>query len=136
MTGGGWAELREARSHVTPQECTALHTSSLWHEVDALLCAVQEGLWEEAELLHARELEMTAGDPAGPPEAQPRLPRVDVADIEAVISAWTGIDVQRLGQDEQSRLLQLASVLEVRGRCLLCFPRHASWKLHPSGGVA
>ena len=56
---------------------------------------------------------MTAGDPAGPPEAQPRLPRVDVADIEAVISTWTGVDVQRLGQDEQSRLLQLASVLEV-----------------------
>lgn len=77
---------------------------------------------------------MTAGDPAGPPEAQPRLPRVDVADIEAVISTWTGIDVQRLGQDEQSRLLQLASVLEVReGDVILLliidlidFPRHAA----------
>lgn len=71
---------------------------------------VQEGLWEEAELLRARELDMTASEPSGAP---PRLPRVDVADIEAVVSTWTGIDVQRLGQDEQSRLLQLASVLEV-----------------------
>ena len=70
----------------------------------------QEGLWEEAELLHQRELDMTASDFSGAP---PRLPRVDVADIEAVVSTWTGIDVQRLGQDEQSRLLQLASVLEV-----------------------
>ena len=70
----------------------------------------QEGLWEEAELLRARELDMTASEPCGAPG---RLPRVDVADIEAVVSTWTGIDVQRLGQDEQSRLLQLASVLEV-----------------------
>ena len=75
-----------------------------------LILGVQEGLWEEAELLRRRELDMTASDPSGAP---PRVPRVDVADIEAVVSTWTGIDVQRLGQDEQSRLLQLASVLEV-----------------------
>ena len=72
--------------------------------------SAQEGLWEEAELLRARELDMTASEPSGAPA---RLPRVDVADIEAVVSTWTGIDVQRLGQDEKSRLLQLASVLEV-----------------------
>ena len=64
---------------------------------------------------------MTAGDPAGAPELRPRVPRVDVADIEAVVSTWTGIDVQRLGQDEQSRLLQLENVLEVGSpAALLC----------------
>jgi len=60
---------------------------------------------------------MTAGGAAGAEGAGAGLPRVDVADIEAVVSAWTGIDVQRLGQDEKSRLLQLAAVLEARGDC-------------------
>ena len=83
-------------------------------------CArAQDGLWEEAELLRAREVGMTAGGAGGAEGPGAGPPRVDVADIEAVVSAWTGIDVQRLGQDEKSRLLQLAAVLEARGTAAL-----------------
>ncbi|KAK9833567.1 hypothetical protein WJX81_006674 [Elliptochloris bilobata] len=109
---GSRARIRAFHARRPGGTADALAALQELHEVqDAKAQAIKEDLWEEAALLHKRALDMTASDLAGAP---PRLPRVDVADIEAVVSTWTGIDVQRLGQDEQARLLQLASVLGER----------------------
>jgi ATP-dependent Clp protease ATP-binding subunit ClpC len=74
----------------------------------------QEGLFEEAALLRERELDMKARL-GGPPDQAPPLPCVDVADVEAVVSAWTGIPAERMGADDRERLLRMEPALQVGG---------------------
>lgn len=68
--------------------------------------AVKDGLFEEAVILRRREVDYRA-ELAGPSEEGSTLPVVGQADIEAIVSSWTGIPVERMDGDEQARLLQL-----------------------------
>jgi hypothetical protein len=77
--------------------------------------AVADALFEEAALLRQRELELKARL-SGAPEVAPVVPVVMAEHIEAVVSAWTGVPVERLSQDDRDRLLTLADVLQVSGR--------------------
>lgn len=43
-----------------------------------------------------------------------KVPLVTVADMEAVVSAWSGVPVQQLNADEMLRLNQLEPTLKVR----------------------
>lgn len=61
--------------------------------------------------LRARRVELS-----GSAEAGSSLPVVDIGDIEAVVSAWTGIPVERMAEDEKERLLALVRLLGP-GRC-------------------
>ena len=72
----------------------------------------QEGLFEEAALLRERELEMKARM-GGPPDQAPPLPCVGVSDVEAVVSAWTGIPAERMSADDRERLLRMEPALQV-----------------------
>ena len=42
------------------------------------------------------------------------LPAVGVAEIEAIVSGWTRIPVDRLSQEDSDRLMRLQDVLTVR----------------------
>ena len=77
----------------------------------ACACA-QEGLFEEAQLLREREVEMKARL-GGPPGQAPALPVVGAEDVEAVVSAWTGIPVDRMSADEAERLTRMEPALQV-----------------------
>lgn len=41
---------------------------------------------------------------------------VDVADIEGIVAAWTGIPVERMGEDEMGRLANLVRGAPHQGR--------------------
>ncbi|GAB4819073.1 hypothetical protein N2152v2_006119 [Parachlorella kessleri] len=79
--------------------------------MDAKEEAVQELLFEEASLLRSRELELKS-KLSGLPGEGPVVPVVTVEHIEEVVSAWTGIPVERMSQDEKARLASLADVLK------------------------
>ena len=72
---------------------------------------MQEGLFEEAGLLREREVDMKVRLGGLPHEAPP-LPCVTLADVEAVLSAWTGIPPERMGQDDRDRLSLMEPVLK------------------------
>ncbi len=74
---------------------------------------MQEGLFEEAGLLREREVDMKVRL-GGLPEDAPTVAAVTVADVEAVVSAWTGIPVQRMTQDDRERLARMEPALKVR----------------------
>ena len=109
--------------------------------------AVQDLLFEEAALLRQREVELKARL-SGVPEAAPVVPVVEAAHIEQVVSAWTGVPVERMCQDDRDRLLTLGGVLQVRGcrrgvhaacrrgglagRLASCGPRCAATQPRPS----
>lgn len=76
--------------------------------------ASQEGLFEEAGLLRDRELDMKVRL-GGLPHEAPQLPCVTLADVEAVLSAWTGIPPERMGQDDRDRLSVMEPALKVGG---------------------
>jgi hypothetical protein len=65
---------------------------------------------------------------AGPPESGSSLPVVDTPDIEAVVAAWTGLPVERMGQDEKEKLVGLVSgtttVATSAGRMWGCSCQH------------
>jgi ATP-dependent Clp protease ATP-binding subunit ClpC len=75
--------------------------------------AVQDSLFEEAALLRQRELDLKSRL-SGVPEAAPVVPVVDAAHIEQVVSAWTGVPVERMSEDDRDRLLTLADALKDR----------------------
>ena len=77
--------------------------------------AARDGLFEEAALLRSRELELKGKLTGEAEDAGVVVPVVTSAHIEAVVSAWTGIPLERMSADETGRLLSLASVLKVRG---------------------
>ncbi|KAL4441273.1 hypothetical protein ABPG77_011510 [Micractinium sp. CCAP 211/92] len=73
--------------------------------------AVQDLLFEEATLLRQRELELKARL-SGMPETAPVVPVVMADHIEQVVSAWTGVPVERMNQDDKDRLLTLGDALK------------------------
>ena len=79
---------------------------------------MQEGLFEEAGLLREREVDMKVRLGGLPHEAPP-LPCVTLADVEAVLSAWTGIPPERMGQDDRDRLSLMEPVLKASPLCPL-----------------
>ena len=42
------------------------------------------------------------------------MPCVTLADVESVLSAWTGIPPERMGQDDRDRLSLMEPVLKAR----------------------
>ena len=74
---------------------------------------MQEGLFEEAGLLREREVDMKVRL-GGLPHEAPQLPCVTLADVESVLSAWTGIPPERMGQDDRDRLSLMEPALKVR----------------------
>ena len=83
--------------------------------------AVKDGLYEEATILQRRETDYRA-ELAGNAESGSSLPIVDSCDIESIVAAWTGIPVERMGQDEMARLVQLVG-LGLRHDLNLCCAR-------------
>jgi len=74
---------------------------------------VTEDLFEEAHILRRREVDYRA-ELSGSAHEGVSLPLVSPADIEDVVSAWTGVAVERLGEDDKHRLLQLPASLKQR----------------------
>lgn len=60
---------------------------------------------------HEMEMRQKLGGPAG--LAQSKIPRVSTADVEAVVSAWSGVPVEQMSSDEMKRLRQLQDSLKV-----------------------
>ncbi|BDA47991.1 ATP-dependent Clp protease ATP-binding subunit ClpA homolog [Coccomyxa sp. Obi] len=79
--------------------------------LDAKEEAIKEGLFEEAGLLREREVDMKVRL-AGLPEEAPAVVTVTVDDVEAVVSNWTGIPVQRMTQDDRERLTRMEPALK------------------------
>ena len=50
----------------------------------------------------------------GLPHEAPQVPCVTLADVESVLSAWTGIPPERMGQDDRDRLSLMEPVLKAR----------------------
>ncbi|WIA36448.1 hypothetical protein OEZ86_007755 [Tetradesmus obliquus] len=75
--------------------------------------AVRDGLYEEAQLLRRRQQDYKS-ELAGLPGDGSSLPVVRACDIEAVVSAWSGVPVERLTEDEMTKLLRLGPVLKER----------------------
>jgi ATP-dependent Clp protease ATP-binding subunit ClpC len=71
--------------------------------------AVRDGLYEEAQLLRRRQQDYKS-ELAGLPADGSSLPVVRSCDIEAVVSAWSGVPVERLTEDEMTKLIRLVSV--------------------------
>ncbi|KIY92495.1 ATP-dependent Clp protease ATP-binding subunit ClpC, partial [Monoraphidium neglectum] len=75
--------------------------------------AVKEGLYEEASILRRRQVDYAAAL-SGPAPSGSSLPVVGVADVEAIVAAWTGVPVERLTDDEARRVATLATALKER----------------------
>ena len=75
--------------------------------------AIGDGLYEEAALLFKRETELKAALRNCKDEYMP-LPEVTEADIESVVSAWTGIPVERMKDGEMDKLTNLDKSLHER----------------------
>jgi len=124
-------------------ELAAASYGELQQVMDTKEEAARDMLFEEAALLRSRELELKA-KLSGFAEDSPVLPVVSVSDIEAVVSSWTGIPVEKLGNDERERLLGLGNTL--RGRVIgqdhavdataKAVARAASGLKHPSRPIA
>lgn len=74
--------------------------------------AVKDQLYEEAAILRRRQQdyrrELAAAAAAAGGEGQaPSLPVVGVGDIEAIVAAWTGVPVERLTEDDMTKLVRL-----------------------------
>ena len=57
------------------------------------------------------EMRQKLGGPAD--LAQSKIPRVSTADVEAVVSAWSGVPVEQMSSDEMKHLRQLQDSLKV-----------------------
>ncbi|GIL61397.1 hypothetical protein Vafri_15861 [Volvox africanus] len=75
--------------------------------------AVKDGLYEEAVILRRREIDYRS-ELAGPSSDGSVLPVVGVEDIEAIVSAWTAIPVEKMSADEKEKLLGMRSDLANR----------------------
>lgn len=90
---------------------------------------MQDGRFEEAQLLRQREVELKEemGGPAQ--QGTSRFPRVGTADVQAVISTWSGVPVEQMSSDEMKRLRALQDSLKVSPlhklslvQCCACHP--------------
>jgi ATP-dependent Clp protease ATP-binding subunit ClpA len=68
--------------------------------------AVRDELYEEAQLLRRRQQDYKS-ELVGLPAEGSSLPVVGSCDIEAVVSAWSNIPVERMTEDEMSKLVNL-----------------------------
>lgn len=75
--------------------------------------AVRDELYEEAQLLRRRQQDYKS-ELVGLPVDGSSLPVVRACDIEAVVSAWSGVPVERLTEDEMTKLVRLGPVLKER----------------------
>ncbi len=78
------------------------------------------GYFEEAQICRERELQLKTrlAGPVGVTSAM--LPMVSAADVEAVVSTWSGVPVEQMSTDEMKRLRQLQSSLKVCTDPLTC----------------
>lgn len=76
--------------------------------------AVRDELYEEAQLLRRRQQDYKS-ELAGLPSEGSSLPVVRACDIEAVVSAWSGVPVERLTEDEMTKLVRLVSTIITDG---------------------
>lgn len=77
---------------------------------------LQGGYFEEAQVCRDRELQLKEkiARPGGvTPDNQAVVPLVSVSDVEAVVSAWSGVPVEQMSSDEMKRLRQLQDSLKV-----------------------
>ena len=74
---------------------------------------VQNGHFEEAQIMREHELDLKRklAGPGG--MATTKIPLVSVADVEAVVSSWSGVPLQQMSANEISRLNQLEPILKV-----------------------
>mmetsp|Transcript_31819 Transcript_31819/g.90376 ORF Transcript_31819/g.90376 Transcript_31819/m.90376 type:complete len:930 (-) Transcript_31819:498-3287(-) len=75
--------------------------------------AIGDGLYEEAALLFKRETELKQQLRSCKEDYMP-LPEVTASDIESVVSAWTGIPVERMNEGEVDKLANLDQALQER----------------------
>jgi ATP-dependent Clp protease ATP-binding subunit ClpC len=75
--------------------------------------AVRDELYEEAQLLRRRQQDYKS-ELVGLPSEGSSLPVVRSCDIEAVVSAWSGVPVERLTEDEMTKLVRLGPVMKER----------------------
>ena len=87
------------------------------------------GYFEEAQICRERELQLKARltGPVGVTSAM--LPVVSAADVEAVVSVWSGVPVEQMSNDEMKRLRQLQSSLKVCIDALCCM--HVTSRVEP-----
>ena len=70
--------------------------------------AVKDQLYEEAHILRRRQ-QAYKSELTGAAVEGSSLPVVGVADVEAIVAAWTGIPVERMTEDEVTKLVNLVS---------------------------
>jgi len=75
--------------------------------------AVKDQLYEEAHILRRRQQDYKS-ELTGAAVEGSSLPVVGVADVEAIVAAWTGIPVERMTEDEVTKLVNLGPVLQER----------------------
>jgi len=85
----------------------------LMQVVDAKDEATRDMLYEEATLLRSREINLKTSL-AGPPEDGAVVPVVTEHDISEVISAWTGIPVDSLSEEETEKIINLEDAIKMR----------------------
>jgi len=76
--------------------------------------AVRDELYEEAQLLRRRQQDYKS-ELVGLPAEGSSLPVVGSCDIEAVVSAWSNIPVERMTEDEMSKLVNLVGGVDRQG---------------------
>ena len=87
--------------------------SSQWADQVCWRCVVVE-LFAVGAMLRQRVLELN-GRLIGLHYIAPVVPVVDATHIEQVVSAWTGVPVERMSEDDVQRLISLPEALKVGG---------------------
>lgn len=125
-SNSAWSGCSSGQTHSLP--CgQGLHRTP-WMGEHYPICSVcilklrsraQEGLFEEAGLLREREVDMKVRL-GGLPHEAPQVPCVTLADVESVLSAWTGIPPERMGQDDRDRLSLMEPALKASCFLRIC----------------
>lgn len=76
--------------------------------MEAKVLAVKGGLFEEAALLKDRETDLKC-QISGSAEDCAVVPVVDKSKIESIVAAWTGIPVEKLASDDESKFVKLVN---------------------------
>ena len=94
---------------------------------DCCLYLLKGGYFEEAQICRERELQLKARltGPVGVTSAM--LPVVSSADVEAVVSVWSGVPVEQMSTDEMKRLRQLQASLKVCTNALFTCCMHVTY---------
>jgi ATP-dependent Clp protease ATP-binding subunit ClpC len=77
-----------------------------------------------------RQVEYAAALSGPAPEGSP-LPVVGSADVEAIVAAWTGVPVERMGEDEAAKLAQLVGLGRPVRLAVQTQPAFSRFKLPP-----